>query len=108
MACNPLSQSERNIFAAKLRTARAILGWTQSDLAARVHLTQRSIHRLEQGQSEPKLATLRAFERLWQETGVIFKDRSDGGFQVIVTGSVLIKTDYERSHPAALGSLAPH
>ena len=107
MPCSPFSQSERKVFAAKLRTARAILGWTQSDLAARVHLTQRSIHRLEQGQSEPKHATVRAFERLWQETGVIFKDRDDGGFEVAVAGGILIKTDYEQSHPVALASLAP-
>ena len=38
----------------------------------------------------------------------MFKDRSDGGFEVVVAGSVLIKTDYEQTHPAALGSLAPH
>ncbi len=108
MPCNPFSASERKVFAAKLRTARAILGWTQSELATRVHLTQRSIHRLEQGHSEPKHATVRAFDRLWQETGVVFKDRGDGGFEVIVAGSVLIKTDYEHAHPVALGSLAPH
>jgi len=89
MLKNPHDHVERQAFAAKLRTARAVLGWTQLELAREVHLTQRSIHRLEQGHSEPKLATVRAFERLWREKGVCFQDLDDGGFELMVRAATL-------------------
>ena len=45
---------ERHAFAAKIRLARAVLGWSQSELGRRVGLTQRAIHKLEQGDTEPE------------------------------------------------------
>ena len=53
---------ERYAFAAKVRLARAVLGWSQSELGLRVGLTQRAIHKLEQGETEPRRATARSLE----------------------------------------------
>ena len=53
---------ERHAFAAKIRLARAVLGWSQSDLGRRIGLTQRAIHKLEQGDTEPRRTTVRALE----------------------------------------------
>lgn len=90
---------ERQVFAAKLRIARAVLGWTQSDLGRHIHLTQRSIHRLENGHCEPKYATVLAFHRFCRDFGILFCERSDGGFELSVNASVLATTDHEQSHP---------
>ena len=49
---------ERKAFGAKVRSARAVLGLSQDELAALVGLTQRSIHRIEQGLVEPRLRTM--------------------------------------------------
>ena len=84
-----LIRLERRCFAAKIRAARAILGWSQSELGQHVGLTQRAIHKLEQGDTEPRRATLRAIEEAWQAQGLEFEDMADGGFRVIVRAHIV-------------------
>ena len=84
-----LVRMERHAFAAKIRVARAVLGWSQSDLAARVGLTQRAIHKLEQGETEPRRTTVRAIEEIWREEDLVFEDLPDGGFTVTVRSALV-------------------
>ena len=58
-------ESERRAFAAKLRIARAVLGWSQTKLAERAGLTQRAVHKLEQGETEPRRMTVYSIEQIW-------------------------------------------
>jgi DNA-binding XRE family transcriptional regulator len=71
-------------FSAKIRGARAILGWSQSDLAERVGLTQRSIYRLEQTGSEARPATALALEHVFERNGIQFEKLPEGGFSIHV------------------------
>jgi DNA-binding XRE family transcriptional regulator len=80
---------ERHAFAAKIRLARAVLGWSQSELGARVGLSQRTIHKLEQGETEPRRTTVRAMEFIWREQGLQFEDFSDGSFTVHIRSAVI-------------------
>jgi DNA-binding XRE family transcriptional regulator len=80
---------ERQAFAAKVRMARAVLGWSQSELGLHVRLTQRAIHKLEQGETEPRRTTVHAIEQLWQDQGIAFEDLPDGGFRATVRAHVL-------------------
>ncbi|MFZ1952210.1 MAG: helix-turn-helix transcriptional regulator [Pseudolabrys sp.] len=73
---------ERQAFAAKVRIVRAVLGWSQTELGLRAGLTQRAIHKLEQGETEPRRTTVLALETIWREQHIEFEDLSDGGFQV--------------------------
>jgi transcriptional regulator with XRE-family HTH domain len=84
-----LVRLERRAFAAKIRLARGVLGWSQSELGLRVGLTQRAIHKLEQGETEPRRTTVRAIEAVWREQGIEFDDLADGGFAVTVRAPVL-------------------
>lgn len=84
---------ERQKLGAKLRATRAILNLSQAEFAARVGLTQRSIHRLEQAQVEPKRVTIRAFERFWRSIGIAFVELPDGGFSISVTLATLCVAD---------------
>ena len=61
-----LVRLERHAFAAKLRVARAVLGWSQSEFAVRVGLTQRAVHKLEQGDTEPRRMTVHAIAAIWR------------------------------------------
>src|SRR4029077_16983859 len=79
-----LVQIERHAFAAKVRLVRAVLGWSQTELGRRIGLTQRAIHKLEQGETAPRRATLRALEELWRERKIEFEDLADGGFGVSI------------------------
>ena len=40
--------------AIKMRIGRAVLGWSQADLAGEIGITQRAIHKLEIGETEPR------------------------------------------------------
>jgi transcriptional regulator with XRE-family HTH domain len=84
-----LVRQERRGFAAKIRVARAVLGWSQSELAVRAGLTQRAVHMLEQGETEPRRATARVIEAIWAGEGLEFEDLTGGGFRLIVRSALL-------------------
>lgn len=52
-------------------------------------LTQRAIHKLEQGEADPRRATVRAIEAVWREQGIEFEDLADAGFRVSVHSALL-------------------
>ena len=53
-----LLRRERVAFAAKVRAARAALGWTQRELGSRVPLTQSSVYKMEQGTHDLRRSTV--------------------------------------------------
>jgi transcriptional regulator with XRE-family HTH domain len=101
-----LIRLERRAFAAKLRMARAVLGWSQSELGQRVGLTQRAVHKLEQGGTEPRRATVHAIEQVWREEGIEFEDLADGGFRAAVRCAVLDRSASDRRLRTDLGITA--
>lgn len=84
-------RAARMTFAAKVRAARAVLGLKQSELAKRAGLTQKSIHRIEQGADYPRRSTIIALEQVLKAEGIEFEDLSGGGFKVVVAEGVLSK-----------------
>lgn len=96
----PVLLMERLTFAAKVRVARAVTGLSQSMFAARIGMTQRSVHTLEHGGTEPRRTTVVAIEKLWREQGVEFQDLPGGGFQVVVRAVVIETQAPKFVHPA--------
>jgi DNA-binding XRE family transcriptional regulator len=92
-----LVRVDKHAFAAKIRLARAVLDWSQSELGRRVGLTQRAIHKLEQGDTEPRRTTVRALAELWREQGIEFDELADGGFVVRISSAVLHRPAMARS-----------
>jgi transcriptional regulator with XRE-family HTH domain len=82
-------QRDRLLVAMAVRMARAALGWSQSELGQFLGMSQRAIHRIEQGHSEPRRTTLLAIETLLSKAGLKIEDRSDGGFSLTVPESML-------------------
>jgi transcriptional regulator with XRE-family HTH domain len=80
---------DRLVVATTVRMARAALGWSQVEFGRRLGMTQRSVHRIEQGHSEPRLTTLLAIEHLLRRAGLGIEHRDDGGFCIVVPASVL-------------------
>ena len=95
---NEIVRRERQAFAAKVRIVRAVLGWSQTELGRRVGLTQRAIHKLEQGETEPRRTTVLALETIWREQSIEFEDLTDGGFRVSVHPSMLKTPSRAKSH----------
>jgi transcriptional regulator with XRE-family HTH domain len=61
------------------RAARALLDWSQDQLAAAAHLGQSTIRDFEKGRRVPTHNNLAAMRRAMEEAGVQFIDRNGGG-----------------------------
>jgi len=88
-------QRDRLLVAMTVRMARAALGWSQAEFGRFLGMSQRAIHRIEQGHSEPRRTTLLAIESLLRKAGFKIEDRSDGGFSLVVPASMV----GEAAHP---------
>jgi transcriptional regulator with XRE-family HTH domain len=64
---------------AQCRAARALLGWSQQDLAKRAAIGIVTVHQLEAGLSQPRRATFDVIRRALQAAGVEFIDENGGG-----------------------------
>jgi transcriptional regulator with XRE-family HTH domain len=92
----PLVEDERRLFAAKMRVARAVLGWSQSVLARRAGMSQRAVHKLEQGETEPRRSTFHVLEQIWRDEGLQFIPTADG-FQFTVSAVTLARAEADHN-----------
>jgi len=65
------------------RAARALLGWTQEDLAERAEIARITIRKFEAGITNPHRATQRALQAAFENAGITFiDDEHDEGVKV--------------------------
>jgi transcriptional regulator with XRE-family HTH domain len=67
------------ISAAQCRAARALIEWSQQDLANHAAVGVVTVHQLEAGLSQPRHATLDVIRRALEAAGVEFIDENGGG-----------------------------
>ncbi len=62
------------------RAARALLDWTQDDLAARAEVSRSTVRGFEGGQHDMQRATTAAIRRAFEAAGIVFlePDSEDG------------------------------
>jgi transcriptional regulator with XRE-family HTH domain len=66
----------------QIRAARALIGWKQTDLAAKSGVSEISIKNIERGVTDPRSSTLGAIQTAFEKAGVLFLepgDTRDGG-----------------------------
>lgn len=61
------------------RAARALLSWSQQELADRARVGVVAVHQLETGVSNPRRATQEVIRRALETAGVEFIDENGGG-----------------------------
>jgi transcriptional regulator with XRE-family HTH domain len=61
-----------NITISQIKAGRALLGWTQEDLAVAAHLSKPALANIERGHVIPRPATLKAIENALQASGLEF------------------------------------
>jgi transcriptional regulator with XRE-family HTH domain len=61
------------------RAARALLGWTQRELAAKARVGLITVRHFETAAHVPRLATLDAIKRAFESAGIEFIDENGGG-----------------------------
>lgn len=60
------------ITARQIRAARALLGWSQQQLADKAILSLNAVNRLERGEVDPRYSTLMAIHRALTKAGIEF------------------------------------
>jgi len=67
------------VTARQIRAARALLGWSQQDLADKAVVSVNTLARLERGQADSRLSTLQAVHSALARGGVDFLSAGDFG-----------------------------
>ena len=67
------------ITSAQCRAARALLAWSQQDLADKSRVGIVTIHQLEAGTSQPRRSTVEVIRRALDVAGVEFIEENGGG-----------------------------
>ena len=67
------------ITACQIRAARALLGWSQQDLADKSVISVNAIRRLETGEVDPRLSTVTAVQKAIVKAGVVLLQNGDMG-----------------------------
>lgn len=65
------------ITARQIRAARALLGWSQQDLADQAIVSLNAITRLERGEVDPRMSTVTAVQKAITKAGVEFISADD-------------------------------
>jgi predicted transcriptional regulator len=61
------------------RAARALLAWSQHDLAEKSGVGIVTVHQLEAGANQPRRATVDVVRRAFEAAGIEFIDENGGG-----------------------------
>jgi transcriptional regulator with XRE-family HTH domain len=61
-----------------VRAARALLNWTQEDLARRASVTPQTVRLFESGGSRPYRTTLAEIQRAFENAGIVFLETDAG------------------------------
>lgn len=85
----PRPESERLVFAARMRAARAVLGWSQTELGRKAHVTQRAIYRLEKAAVKARRLTEVRINKAFEDAGIGFARLPSGGFEMIVQSELV-------------------
>src|SRR5215469_14899962 len=78
-------------FAAEIRAGRAVLGWSQTELARRTAVTQRAIYCIQQNIVQPRMQTEQRIIEAFAKAGLQFERLSNGGFKLTVPNKAIAK-----------------
>jgi DNA-binding XRE family transcriptional regulator len=70
---------------AQIRAARAMLDWTQRELAERAGISKTGLNNIERGSADPKASTLTAIWRAIEDAGVEFTNGDEPGVKLKAT-----------------------
>jgi transcriptional regulator with XRE-family HTH domain len=85
-------ESDLLLFAARMRAARAVLGWSQTELGKRAKVTQRAIYRLEKAAVRARHQTEVRINQAFQDAGVEFEELPNGGFEMSVPSQLVVRS----------------
>jgi transcriptional regulator with XRE-family HTH domain len=81
-------------FLRQLRAARALLGWTQKELAEHSGVSLSTLNRFERESGAPNLTSLRQIFQSFQKAGVVFAQPEDGSIGVFLAPDAVRRLDH--------------
>jgi predicted transcriptional regulator len=63
----------------QIRAARALLGWSQVELALKAGVHKNALARLEAARTDPRMSTYDAVVKALEAHGIVFLDDDGGG-----------------------------
>ncbi len=75
------------VYAAQVRGARALLGWSQGDLAERAGISKQSVNRIESGNMDARLSTVSALGEAFRSAGVEMGEDAAGVIRIAIASS---------------------
>jgi ribosome-binding protein aMBF1 (putative translation factor) len=88
-SASPTGSTRRALFAAKVRSGRAVLGWSQTQLGKRLGISQRAVYKIEHSAVTARKSTEDAISQLFESLGLRFEMLPDGGLVIRVDGRLL-------------------
>ncbi len=74
-----LMKNLNSVKPAQCRAARALLEWSQNELAEQSGVGIVTVHQFEAGATQPRRATLDVIRRAFERAGIEFIDQNGGG-----------------------------
>jgi len=72
------------ITGSQIRAARALLGWSQQDLADKAVLSETAVLKLETERADTRTSTIVKVRKALEDAGIEFIDRPDGASGVVL------------------------
>lgn len=72
------------ITGSQIRAARALLGWSQQDLADKSLLSETAVLKLETQQADTRTSTIIKVRKSLEDAGIEFITRADGALGVVL------------------------
>lgn len=84
------AKHDQELFAARVRAGRAVLGWSQTALGKKAAITQRGVHCIEVGSVQSREATMARIDKAFNEAGLTFQIGA-GAFTMTVPLQIVSK-----------------
>jgi transcriptional regulator with XRE-family HTH domain len=78
------------IYAAQIRAARALLNWSQGDLAERAGISKQSVNRIENGSMDARFSTMTALNEAIRGAGVEMSEDPTGTVRLSIARDRLL------------------
>ena len=75
------------VYAAQVRGARALLGWSQGELAERAGISKQSVNRIEGGNMDARFSTVSALGEAFRSAGVEMGVDAAGVIRIAIASS---------------------
>ena len=80
-------------FMRQVKAARALLGWSQKELAEHSGVSLSTLNRLERGDGDSSISSLRLIHKAFEQAGIQLVNSPDGAIGVLLSEEGLARSE---------------